>query len=307
MRILCLTAVLVLLTGGYVPGQETSHYPPGAEGIKAASIPGPGKYLKWYNFYYESDKLADGGGGTVPGGFDVDVFATAPRFIWITEKKFLGADYGWDILVPLIYTDIEIPGLGVSNSHTGIGDIFVEPLLLGWHGDYYDTVAAAGFWVPTGDFDVGDPANAGKDFWTGMFTLGGTVYLDCEKTWSASALARYETNSERSKIAIRPGDDFHIEWGVAKNLNKVWDVGVSGYCHWQVSDDTGAAVTYDPSVHDRYFSIGPEAQYFHEPTGLIFALRYQWEFDARNRPEGRNLVFSIVKILGTGRKNRCCD
>ncbi len=58
-----------------------------------------------------------------------------------------------------------------------------------------------------------------------MFTLGATYYLDCEKTWSASALARYETNSERSKIAIRPGDDFHIEWGLGKNINKVWDVG----------------------------------------------------------------------------------
>jgi hypothetical protein len=304
-RNLCLIFALTMSAMNCAAAQETSHYPPGAEGIKAASIPGPGKYLKWYNFCYEADKLKDGRGNAVPGAFDVDVFATAPRFIWISGKKILGADYGWDILVPLIYTDLEIPGAGVDSSHTGMGDIFVEPLLLGWHGDRYDAVAAAGIWCPTGDFDVGSPTNAGKGFWTGMFTLGGTAYLDCEKTWSASALARYETNSERSKIAIRPGDDFHIEWGVAKNLKKVWDVGVSGYCHWQVTDDSGAAVTYDPSIHDRFFSIGPEVQYFYQPASLSFQLRYQFEIAARDRPEGRNLVFSIVKVLGSG-KHRCC-
>ena len=313
MRASLFSAILLIATAGTLPAQqETSHYPPGVEGIKAATVPGPGQYLKWYNIYYEADRLNDRNGNSLPIGFDVDVFATAPRFIWITETKFLGADYGFDILVPLIYTDIELTGLGIGNSHTGVGDIYVEPLLLGWHGDYYDIGAAAGFWAPTGDFDVGNPANAGKDFWTGMFTLGSTLYLDEEKTWSVSALGRYETNSRRSQIDIRPGDDFHIEWGIAKTFDKVWDVGVSGYCHWQVTDDRGAAVTYDASVHDRFFSIGPEVNYFYEPLGMQFQLRYQFEFAARDRPEGRNLVFNVVKVLGSGKGNRdqstsCCQ
>lgn len=302
MRKLWVIFVLLSMADDWALGQESSHYPPGVEGIKAASIPGPGKYLKWYNIYYEADDLKDRRGNSIPNGFDVDLFATAPRYIVVTEHKFLGADYGWDILVPLISLDLEIPGLGVSDSQTGIGDIYVEPLLLGWHGDRYDAVAAAGFWAPTGNFDVGSAANVGKNFWTGMFTLGATYFPDCEKTWSISALARYETNTERSKIAIRPGDDFHIEWGVGKNINKVWDVGVSGYCHWQVTGDTGAAITYDPSVHDRFFSIGPEVQYFYEPASLFLQLRYQFEFEARDRPEGRNLVFSFVKVLGAGGK-----
>ena len=286
-------------------GQDTSHYPPGAEGIKAATIPGPGKYLKWYNFYYEADQLKDGNGNTAPGEFDVEAFAAAPRLIWITEKKIFGADYGWDILVPLIYTDLEIPGAGISNSHAGIGDIYVEPFLFGWHGDRYDAVAAAGVWAPTGDFDLDNPANAGKDFWTGMFTLGATRYLGCDKQWSVSALGRYETNSERSKIAIRPGDDFHIEWGIARNFNKIWDVGASGYMNWQVTDDSGADITYDPSIRDQFFSAGPEVQYFYEPASLFLQLRYQFEFGAEDRPQGRNLVFSFVKVLGTGNRHTC--
>jgi hypothetical protein len=98
---------------------------------------------------------------------------------------------------------------------------------------------------------------------------------------------------------VRPGDDFHIEWGAARNINKVLDVGVSGYCHWQVTSDTGTAAV-NPGLHDRYLSIGPEVNYLHKNSGLFFQVRYQFEFEARNRSEGRNLVFSIVKVLEPG-------
>lgn len=298
MRIpLLLVALLGLIASG-LSAQETGHYPAGAEGIKGATVPGPGDYLKWYNFYYQAETLKDGNGNRVPTPFNVNVFATAPRFIHITETEILGANYGWDVLVPLLHTDIEAPGLSLNRSRTAVGDIYVEPLLLGWHGDQYDLGAAIGIWCPTGDYNPNSPANAGKDYWTGMFTLGTTLYLDEAKTWSVSTLGRYETNSSHLQFDRRAGDNFHIEWGIGKTIEKVWDVGVSGYCYWQVTDDRGAAITYDPTVHDRLFSIGPEVQYFHEPTNMAFQLRYQWDFAARDRLEGQNLVLSVVKILG---------
>jgi hypothetical protein len=268
----------------------------------------PGQYLKWYNIFFEANDLKDNRGNDVPAGFDVNAFATAPRLIWMTEHKILGADYGWDILVPLIHTDLEINSAGVATNDTGIGDIYIEPLLLGWHDDRYDLVAAAGVWTPNGS--TSGPAAAGKGFWTGMFTLGGTTWLDDEKLWSVSALGRYETNSTKRQADIRPGDDFHIEWGFARNIEKVVDVGVSGYMHWQVTEDRGsAAVT--PDLKDRFFSIGPEINYLHADSGLFFQLRYQFEFGARNRPEGRNLVFSFVKVLDPGlfkfgKSEECC-
>jgi hypothetical protein len=290
----CALAMAVATMCAVAHGQETSHYPAGAEGIKAASIPGPGQYLKWYNFSYEANDLKDNRGNNVPGGFDVDVFATAPRLIWMTETKFFGADYGWDILVPLIDVDLQVAAAGIDAHDTGIGDMYIEPLLLGWHGDLYDLVAAAGVWTPNGSTD--GPAAAGKGFWTGMFTAGGTTWLDDCKLWSVSGLARYETNSKKRQADVRPGDDFHIEWGVARNFDGVLDLGVSGYCHWQVTEDSGSAAV-NRSQKDRFFSVGPEVNYVHEKSGLFYQLRYQFEFEARNRSEGRNLVFSIVKAI----------
>lgn len=305
MRATLLTALVIAALGIPVAAQETGHYPAGVEGIKAASIPGPGQYLKWYNIYYEADAFNDRNGKNIPGGFDAEVLATAPRLIWITEEKAFGADYGFDLLIPVLYTDLAIPGAGITDSMGGVGDLYVEPLMLGWHGDRYDIGAAAGFWAPTGNYNLGRPASPGKDYWTGMFTLGSTLYLDEEKTWSAAVLGRYETNSVKNHIDIRPGDNFHIEWGVAKNFEGKWDVGVSGYCYWQVTDDGGTAVTYDRSVHDRFFSIGPEVNYFDADKGLGWQLRYQFDFGAIDHPQGRNLVLNVVKVIGKKKDTSC--
>ena len=38
-----------------VQAQPTAHYVPGAEGIKAASLPPPGFYVRDYNSFYYSD------------------------------------------------------------------------------------------------------------------------------------------------------------------------------------------------------------------------------------------------------------
>ena len=300
MRILRATLLLTLLLSGtqeLCAQQETSHYPAGAEGLKGASLPPPGKYLKWYNIYYAANTIRDRNGKDAGAGLDLDVFATVPRYIWMTDEKVLGADYGMDIAVPFLNVDLKVDAAGVSDSTFGLGDILVEPAVLGWHTDRWDVAAAAGVWAPTGRFSLQDAANPGKGFWTGMFTLGGTYYFDDEKTWHLSALGRYEINSRKKKIDIQPGDDFHIEWGLGKTVLPGLDAGITAYTHWQVTDDRGSAVTYDASVHDRFYPIGPEIVYFHEPAKLFVSFRYQKEFGVVDRPEGHNSVFSFVKIF----------
>jgi hypothetical protein len=205
-----------------------------------------------------------------------------------------------DIAVPFVNVDLKVAAQRVNQARFGLGDIFVEPILLGWHFDRWDVTAAAGVWAPTGDYSLTNAANPGKGFWTGMFTLGATYYFDQEKTWHLSALSRYETNTRKRDVDIRPGDDFHIEWGFGKTVCKGLDIGVTAYTHWQVTNDRGSAVNYDASVHDRFYSVGsvgPEILYSWQPAKMFFSLRYQREFGARDRTEGHNVVFSFVKIF----------
>ena len=294
------TTLVMAVLAGILCGAsfgETGHYPLGSEGLKGATLPPPGKYLKVYNSYYSANVLRNGGGDNAGLGMDLDALAIVPRFLWMTDKKFLGADYGMDALIPLVQTDFELDTIGFKQNDFCLGDLFVEPIDLAWHGERYDIGAAYGLWMPTGKYDKTNNASPGKDFWTSMFTLGGTYYLDAEKTWSASILGRYEIHSNRDHTDVKPGQNALFEWGVGKALSQALEVGVVGYAQWQLTDDSGSDVTWDKSVHDRVAAIGPEASLFIPQIKSFLSVRALWEHSAVDRPEGATVTVTFTKIF----------
>lgn len=301
MKKICLAVVVVLgvagVLSGYAGAGETGHYTSGVEGIKAGSVPPPGMYLKSYNAYYAADELVDQNGDEAPVDFNVKVFASAWRFIRVTDYTLWGANFFVDATIPFIYTDIEVGAFGVDDDQFALGDINIEPFGLAWHGQRYDAAVGLSVYAPTGETSRSNSAAPGKDFWTLMTTAGGTVYLDPEKTWAASVLARYEVHSEKEDRDITPGDDFHFEWGLSKTLARVWDIGLTGYCHWQVTDDRGDDAATDPSVHDRVFAMGPEVSRFFPSLGFGVSLRSQFEFEARDRSEGNITTVTLTRIF----------
>ncbi|OGV42704.1 MAG: hypothetical protein A2X46_05410 [Lentisphaerae bacterium GWF2_57_35] len=271
------------------------HYVNGVEGIKAASLPPPGIYWRMYNVYYHADTLRDGDGDKADVGFDVKVFANVNRLIWMTKTEVLGGNFFMDGLVPVQYTDIKLDAFGVDDNKLAIGDPFVEPLGLSWHGKQYDAAVAGGAYLPVGDYDKDDAASPGKDMWTFMLTAGGTVYFDQEKTWAASILSRFETHSYKKDTDIRPGNDFHFEYGFSKTFMQTLDVGLAGYCQWQVSDDKGSDVVWDEGSHDRVVAAGPEVNYFIPKYLFFVSLRHELEFFAEDRPEGAVTTLTLTK------------
>ncbi len=293
--ILCVVLLLAgLFSGSAFAQNETGHYVSGVEGIKAATLPPPGFYYRMYHVYYAADELLDDDGDDLNIGFDAEVYAFVNRFIWISKYELLGGSFGADIIIPAMYTDLEIKAVGVGDDQFGLGDVCIEPLLLSWHGPKYDAAFALGLYVPIGEYDKDDPASPGKDMWTVMATAGGTYYFDKDKTISASVLARYETHSEKDETDVTPGDDFHFEWGVGKTFAKTWDVGLAGYCHWQVTDDSGSDVFWDDNIHDRTFAIGPEIGGFFPQYKLGFTLRHEREFAVKDRSEGHITALTLT-------------
>jgi len=293
-------AVISLVCWGMCFGSgfagESGHYVHGVEGLKAATLPPPGFYYKMYVAYYSADKVMDQDGNEYSFDFDVNLFALVNRFIWITDHKILGGNYFMDAVIPLLNTDIKHGALGFDDSRFGLSDINIEPFGIAWHGSRYDAAFGLSVYVPTGDYDQANLASPGKDFWTGMLTLGGTYYFDEQKTWAGSILGRYEVHSEKGDKDITPGNDFHFEWGLSKTLAKFWDVGLAGYCQWQVTDDSGSEATFT-DVHDQVYAIGPEVSVFCPSVKMIFSLRSQWEFDAVDRSEGQMTTLTITKIF----------
>lgn len=307
MTVVLCGMVLLGIMSGVVSAGETGHYPLGVEGLKAASLPPPGLYSKNYLLYYNANVFRDSQGENAGLGADIDALVFTPRLIWMTGQKVLGADYGMDFLIPIIYQDVELRRAGPSGMKDNdfcYGDLCVEPIDLAWHGDQWDIGAAYALWMPTGKYDrfrsptSNHLATLGKDFWTNMFTFGGTYYFDEEKTWHASALSRYEIHSRKDHTDVKPGQNIVLEWGVGKTLAKIWDVGVTGYAQWQLTDDKGSDVPDSiQSLHDRVAAIGPEVSVFIPPIKSILSVRAAWEFSAVDRPEGTTVVLTFTKIF----------
>ena len=287
-RVLLLAMVLACLLCGEYAHAAAGHYVSGVEGIRVSSVPPPGGsgfYWKMYNVFYNAGKMKTNSGGKAPGNFDVSVYALSNRFIYSSDIEILGGNLLWDVIIPVTFTDISYKGIGAasfSDNRWGLGDIYIDPVFIGWHGKQWDATAAFGVYLPTGEYDSDRPASPGMGFWTFMFSAGGTLYFDEAKTWSASLLARYEIHTEQRQTDITPGNHFHFEYGIGKNISG-FDIGVAGYCHWQVTDDSGPGTN---SNREQAHAIGPEIGYTFDNIGLTVQLRSVWEFENKNKAQG---------------------
>ncbi len=267
-------------------------YVNGVEGIKAGSVPPPGLYTRNYVVFYSADSLAGPDGGNLPVGFNVDVSAVVSRLIFITKYKFMGADYGFDITLPLVRTSLGIDALALDETRTGFGNVLIEPIILSWHFKRADLSAAVGVFFKTGNFALQHPASPGKDYATTMFTLGGTIYLDNTRKTTFSILSRYETHGTSSATGISPGNDFHFEFGIGHTFGRFTDVGIAGYGAWQVGADSGAVSGGD--IRDRVLALGPEISTVLPKAGLLLSVRVLKEFKAIDRPEGWIAVTTLT-------------
>lgn len=267
----------------------TGHYVPGVEGVKGASLPPPGFYVRDYNAVYWADRMNTPTGSEAPIDFEAFIYANLLRGIWITELEVLGGYFGMDMIVPFQYTDFSVTGGG--DSEFGIGDLYFEPATLSWHGNQWDAAVGYSFFAPTADSEPGT-AKPGKGFWTHMLTAGATVYFDENKTWSLSALNRYEFNTENEDTDITPGQVWTLEWGLSKGVSKTIEVGGSGYFQFQTTEDSGTGASSDL---DRAIAIGPELSGVWPQTKIMWSLRYLYEVEARDRPQGNIVTLTLTR------------
>ncbi|HEV2438318.1 MAG TPA: transporter [Verrucomicrobiae bacterium] len=286
-----LTAGLITLPG-LLSAQPTAHYVPGSEGIKGASLPPPGFYVRDYNLAYYATRLNDpAGNNTHTPDFRAFTYANVPRVIWISDTQVLGGYVGVDALLPFIYQSLRVPGY--DHGTFGVGDFFAETTL-SWHPKQFDLSAGAGVWAPTGDSPTqpGPSTRAGLGYWTPMLTAGATWYIDEEKTWAVSALNRYEFNTEQRDTHITPGQAYTLEWGASKTVAKVVDLGVVGYFQQQVTTDSGTGASSD---RDRVVAIGPEINVAFPKPMLFASFRYNYELMSQSRAQGHTFTLTLTK------------
>jgi hypothetical protein len=223
---------------------------------------------------------------------------------WVTNLKLVGANVGFQAAIPFIQNRIQVNALDVSTGFA-FTDMFVSPIVLGWHLKRADITAAYNLYLPTGRFSANATDNTGLGMYGNELSLGSTVYFDEKKTWNAAANFALEFHTNKRGTDINVGDLGTIEGGLGKKFYKkgsgpipmVTNVGVVGYSQFKVTGDSGSDIPLPlRGLKDRVFALGPEANIFIPKPRLTLVFRYIPEFGARNRTQGQTFIISIAWV-----------
>jgi hypothetical protein len=247
---------------------------------------------------------------------NVDMYLIAPTFVWNTGYKFLGADYAMLISLPFAntsvgaaldtLTDINLANqaismgkkLSVNDSAFDISDIYVQPLMLGWHGKHYDLSTGYGFYAPSGKYDKDDVANTGLGFWGHQFQLAGAYYPFDHKGTALMLAGTYEINHETEDKDFTQGGHFTLNWGLSQYLPVTDDIlvelGPAGYSQWQVQDNHGADQPSFLNSPNQVHAVGGQIGLALPKVNAKFTFHYFTEFAAESRFQGDYAGFTAA-------------
>jgi len=294
----------------------------GDMGVKSGTQPEPGIYVSSIYYRYFTDSIKDPDGNSLnldpSGTASQTIQAGVPLFYYVTPKKVFGAHLGMMAALPIAKGSLEAPGFGLSEkASTGLSDLYVMPVQLGWHFDRADAIAGVGFFAPTGRHSAGASDNLGKGMWSYEVSAGGTAYLDSKRSLSVSTTAYWETHGRKEgevhveeNVSIRNikvGQLLTLEGGIGKSfLHGAVSVGAAYYAQWKVTPDQfemtpGATQTVNVHEQHRVWGVGPDVTIpIATRTKLISLVnvRYLWEHGVQLKTQGQTFMLTTTIPVG---------
>jgi hypothetical protein len=183
--LLTLTCALALATAARAEQGGSAHYMPGSMASFIDAFPGKPGGIAALNYftYYDASAPANRQlplGGNLTLGIDATVYADTIAAFYQAPWDVLGGGLAFGVAIPYVWLDVKgqaqligpggvlQPVRNVSDSANGIGDMTIYPFMLGWTNILSDLKldARLGIYAPTGDYEVGQLANVGKNYWT---------------------------------------------------------------------------------------------------------------------------------------------
>jgi hypothetical protein len=267
------------------PGQTNAAN--GAETYDCGALPPPGFHILDYTNIYYAGELKDNNGNKVPGTFNLTAVANVIRPLYVADVKIFGANPAWQLVIPIVHEHMEYNG--ASQTKTGLGDIYMSPIYLGWHTPIVHWVAGMDVIAPTGEYHNGDLVNIGSNIWTYEPVLAVSVIT--KQGFTASAKFMYDVHSINAAEQLQTGDQFHVDYNTAYKFTDNWSAGIGGYWFKGLQNDTYQGSEVSGSIQ-KVFAIGPNVRY---SAGKFFAvLEPDFEMDAQNRPQGVSTWLKLV-------------
>ncbi len=296
----------------------SGHYAPGANASFIDTLPGkPGLAIANFFNYYDasasvSKQLSVPAGGLITAGLDATAYSDTVVALYQTKLKLLGGYYAVGVAIPFVWLEakgeVQVTGpLGTvtrtkRDKASGIGDITLYPFMLGWTGLKGDLKSDVrlGIYAPTGDYDKGELANVGKNYWTFEPTIS-LSYISSKIGLELTAFAGMDFNTKNAKTHYESGTQFHLDLTVAEHLplfGGVIGIGANGFYYQQISGDSGSGATLG-DFKGRTVGIGPVLSYITKAWGkdLVAELKWLPEIDVKNRLEGDYIWFKLGTVF----------
>ena len=290
-----LTATLLAAVTQVHAKEGPDQYPHGAESFMSGALPPPGTYFLNYFGHYNGTLRNNVGSEVKPGGeaVEVDAWFDALRFVHVTDAEVLGASVAVQAIVPLVRQSIDIAPLGGRRTVSGLGDISINPFILGWHHQNLHVTAGIDIYLPTGRYDENDPR---EQIGANYYSVEPVVALTYRTPggFEASSKFMYNIKGRNRDTDYRSGDEFHADFLAGWHQGS-WGFGLGGYYVNQTGNDRLDGQTLAAS-EGRASALGPNIQYI-DGKGRQFTFQWQKEFDVENRFSGDKLWLKFVTRL----------
>ena len=264
-------------------------------GLNAGTLRPPGAYLGFFYNNYRSDQISAANGDpvdTLRPDFNVAALVASYTFPF----SVIGGHWAVAAMIPWNTVELETANLDFPGTW-GLGDIYLQPVKLGWSIPAADFVAGFGMFMPTGRFNAGAPDNNGLGMWSYEGSAGSTVYVGSGHQGSVSTLLSYQINSKVEDSDRRAGQVLTLEGGAGYSLLKdVGRIGLVYYAQWKTTDDQGFLLPPAFDARMRAFGLGPEVTVPFPLPSLegIVTFRYYTEFGNRVTTKGDSFVISFA-------------
>lgn len=300
LKNLFLHASVLTLAASVAHAEEggSGHYAPGATADFIDALPGkPGLVIANAFTYYN-------GGATPPIDFAGDptinanatLYADSIFALYETPLRVLGGNYAVATVIPYVWLQVDGKvALGpltpkVNDSTSGLGDIELIPFILGWTNSMdmkYDV--RLGIYAPTGEYEKGQLANAGRNYWTFEPKVSFS-WLSTKIGTEVTVFTGFDINTKNEDTDYQSGASFHLDGTVAQHLplfGGFAGVGAEGFIYEQISADSGSGATLG-SFEGHTYGVGPVVSYAHKLGKYDFAGEVKWlpEVDVSKRLKG---------------------
>jgi hypothetical protein len=294
-----LLAVVMWLVAACAQAQNRGVYPLGLSAINSGVSAAPGlTYNNSFLFYSRSEQV--GGNGEILATGQQAVLLDMNTLLWAGTDEISvlgGARISSAATIPIANNSLSSSTQGAISGGGGLGDVYFQPVILGWHKERADIRGIVGVLAPTGKFNAGAMDNVGNGYWTPVIAAGQTFYLSADRSTTVSVFEMYEFHTTQSGTNIRPGETFDFDYSVMRAIalyeGSKLQVGMIGYGARQTTAKSGPDIApAEEANRYRVNGIGAGMNLLLPTQKVTLSLKYFDEFSNRWTYQGYSLQIS---------------